>query len=121
MLLASHHTIGLGHVYYGIDIDRTCVKMAAVYLFLHGMCNSEAMCANSLSPNDFVIEYRISFLPLGIFKIEDKAQSKLWHMHNKSFQKKPSSGESIKLSEVPFHERLKDSGTQLGLFGDKPP
>lgn len=77
MLLASHHVNGSGHEYYGIDIDRTCVKMAALNLFLNGVWNSEVMCANSLLPDDFVIAYRISFVPLGIFIIEAKEQSKL--------------------------------------------
>lgn len=121
MLLAAHHTIGPGHEYYGIDIDRTCVKMAAVNLFLHGMWNSEVMCANALAPGDFVIAYRISQFPFGIFKIEDKEKSTLWHKHNASFQKKPAAGESITLNTVPFPERPKDDGMQLELFGNPPP
>jgi len=121
MLLAAHHTIGPGNEYYGIDIDRTCVKMAALNLFLHGMWNSEVLCANALLPEDFVIAYRISFLPLGIFKIEDKEKSKLWHRHNASIQKKQSVGESITLNTVPFAERPKDDGMQLDLFSNPPP
>lgn len=123
MLLAAHHTLGPGHEYYGIDIDRTCVKMAALNLFLHGMWNSEVMCANALSPSDFVISYKISFLPLGIFKIEEKEQSKLWHMHRASFIKEtaPSWGEQIVMNPVPFAERKKDEGNQLDLFGTWPP
>lgn len=123
MLLAAHHTFGPGHEYYGIDIDRTCVKMAALNLFLHGMWNSEVMCANGLSPNDFVVSYYISFLPLGIFKVEQKEESRLWHMHHASFAKeKPSSrGEQIIVSPVPFSERKKDDIVQLDLFGNSPP
>ena len=123
MLLATHHSIGLGHEYYGIDIDRTCVKMAALNLFLHGMWRSEVLCANALVAGDFVIAYRISLLPLGIFKIEYKEQSRLWHMHNNSFVKErvTSPGELIQLSTVPFAERTKDDGMQLDLFGNQPP
>lgn len=123
MLLAAHHTIGPGHEYYGIDIDLVCVKMAAINLFLHGMWNSEVMCANALSPTDFVLSYRISCLPLGIFKVAKKEESKLWHMHQASFTKdRPSGrGEQISMNAVPFHERKKDDGIQLGLFGNLPP
>jgi type I restriction-modification system DNA methylase subunit len=63
MLLSSYRITGAGHEYYGIDIDRTCVKMAALNLFLNRVWNSEIMCANSLLPNDFVVAYRISFVP----------------------------------------------------------
>lgn len=118
MLLAAHKVNGQGHEYYGIDIDRTCVKMTALNLFLNGVWNSEVMCANALSPEDFVITYRISFLPLGIFKIEVREESRLWHLYRDSFptrQNKQTSG-SIILESTPFSERKKDEGTQLGLF-----
>jgi hypothetical protein len=117
MLLASHRANGIGHEFYGIDIDRVCVKMAALNLFLNGMWNSEVMCANALMPNDFVVSYKISMLPLGIFKIENKEDSKLWHMQQHSFAvKKDKIGESIILDSTPFSERKKDDSTQLGLF-----
>jgi type I restriction-modification system DNA methylase subunit len=118
MLLASHRINGPGNEYYGIDIDRTCVKMTALNLFLNGVWNSEVMCANSLAPDDFVISYRISFIPLGIFKIEEKEQSKLWHLHKNSFpiRKNNATGASIILDSTPFSERTKDDGTQLNLF-----
>ncbi len=118
MLLAAHKVNGQGHEYYGIDIDRTCVKMTALNLFLNGVWNSEVMCANALSPEDFVIAYRISFVPLGIFEIEDKEQSKLWHLHRNSFpaRENKQTSDSIILDLTPFSERKKDEGTQLGLF-----
>ncbi|MFN8250239.1 MAG: N-6 DNA methylase [Ferruginibacter sp.] len=118
MLLASRDINGLGHEYYGIDIDRTCVKITALNLFLNGVWNSEVMCANALMPDDFVISYRISFLPLGIFKIETKEQSKLWQLHRNAFTKSPKErkGDAIVLDNTPFSERKKDDGTQLGLF-----
>lgn len=115
MLIASSRILGPGHEYYGIDIDPTCIKMSALNLFLNGVWNSEVMCANALLPSDFSFSYRISFLPLGIFKIEDREKSKLWHMHNASFEKK-SGGDSIVLNPTPFSERPKDEGTQLPLF-----
>jgi type I restriction-modification system DNA methylase subunit len=105
MLMASHMIKGTGHEYYGIDIDHICVKMAALNLFLNGMWHSEVMCANALSPKDFIISYRISLLPFGIFKIEEKENSPLWHMHQNSFEF--------------YRESKKESGTdnsQLSLF-----
>ena len=118
MLLAAHKVNGQGHEYYGIDIDRTCVKMTALNLFLNGVWNSEVMCANALSPEDFVIAYHISFLPLGIFKIEVKEQSKLWRLHKNSFpiREYKQRGTNIELDPTPFSERKKDDATQLGLF-----
>ena len=118
MLLASHRANSPGHEYYGIDIDRTCVKMTALNLFLHGMWNSEVMCANALMPDDFVISYRISMLPLGIFKIEEKENSKLWHLHKNSFpvREVKQFSNAIILDSTPFSERNKDDSTQLDLF-----
>ena len=97
MLLAAHRAQGAGHEYYGIDIDRTCVKMTAINLFFNGIWNGEVMCANALMPDDFIISYHISFSPLGIFKIEEKEQSRLWYMHKNSFtttDKDPNGGKS---------------------------
>ena len=76
------------------------------------------MCANALAPNDFVIAYQISFIPLGIFKIEEKEQSKLWHLHKNSFpaKKNKATSASIILDPTPFSERTKDDATQLDLF-----
>lgn len=114
MLLASKSVHGTQHHYYGIDIDRTCVKMAALNLFLNGMWQSEVMCANALSPDDFVISYRISLLPLGIFKIEDKEQSSLWHMHRNSFTRtKQPMEEAV---QKPFAGSPSSIGSQLILF-----
>lgn len=118
MLLAAHRVNGAGHEYYGIDIDRTCVKMTALNLFLNGVWNSEVMCANALNPTDFVISYHISFLPLGIFKIEEKEKSLLWYMHINSFvfTKNKRTGDLITLDPTPFTDRKKDTGEQLDLF-----
>ena len=118
MLLAAHSNTTTRHEYYGIDIGRMCVKMTALNLFLNGMWDSEVMCADALRSDDFVIAYHISSFPLGIFKIEDKEQSRLWHMHRNSFGKseKQSIGASIMLDKTPLSERSKDIGTQLYLF-----
>jgi type I restriction-modification system DNA methylase subunit len=115
MLIASSRILGSDHEYYGIDIDPTCIKMAALNLFLNGVWNSEVMCANALLPCDFSFSYRISFLPLGIFKIEDMEKSKLWHLHNTSFEKR-NTGDALVLNPTPFSERKKDDGSQHHLF-----
>jgi len=118
MLLAAHRINGPGNEYYGIDIDRTCVKMTALNLFLNGVWNSEVLCGNALMPRDFIISYRISFLPLGIFKIEVKEHSLLWHLHKNSFpvQEPRQTGAEIMLDPTPFTERKKNDATQLDLF-----
>ena len=118
MMVAAQRVCGPEHQYYGIDIDRVCVKMTALNMFLHGMWGSEVMCANALMPDDFVISYRISFLPFGIFKIEQKEQSRLWYMYRNSFsrEKKKPISDGIIANPVPFHERKRDDGEQLLLF-----
>ena len=80
--------MGWRHEYYGIDVDHTCVKMTAINLFLNGVFHSEVMCADALRPGDFRMSYRISFLPLGIFRIEEKEKSKLWQMYQNTFEPK---------------------------------
>ena len=119
MLMAAHKQNGTQHEYYGIDVDRTCVKMTAMNLFLNGMFGSEVMCANALAPNDFVISYKISMFPFGIFKVTEKEHSKLWHLHHNSFpsmQLKEKMSDKIVVDETPFNERNKDSSLQLILF-----
>jgi hypothetical protein len=117
MLMASHRVKNLGrNEYYGVDIDLTCVKMATLNLFLNGMFGSEVMCANALMPNDFVVSYKISLLPFGIFKITDKEKSPLWHSNNSLFALKEKMSSSIVLDNTPFSERKNNTGEQLGLF-----
>jgi type I restriction-modification system DNA methylase subunit len=91
MLLAGARQIGPGNEYYGVDIDHTCVKMTALNLFLNGVFHSEVMWADALNPNDFRMSYRISFLPFGIFRIDRRENSRLWHMNLNTFtgNKKP--------------------------------
>lgn len=114
MLLASAKVNGPKQEYYGIDIDETCVKMTAINLFLNGMFHSEVMCANALSPSDFRVSYKVSFLPFGIFRITEKEDSLLWHLHVNSFTKKQPSN----LGETIFEEQTKGTGnaTQLVMF-----
>lgn len=119
MLLSCHKRSKEKHHLYGIDVDHTCVKMTVINLFLNGCFHAEIMCANALAPNDFVISYKTFFIPFGIFKITEKEHSPLWHMHQKSFpsmQPKEKMSDKIVLSDTPFSEREKDSGSQLKLF-----
>ena len=88
MLLASAKESGPLHEYFGIDIDLTCVKMAAINLFLSGLFYSEVMCADALDPDDFRVSYLISKVPFGIFRIKEKEHSFLWNLNKASF--KPS-------------------------------
>lgn len=117
MLLSAAKEFGPRHEYYGIDIDPTCAKMCALNLFFNGVFHSEVMCANALLPGDFVISYKISFLPLGIFKVENKEESLLWHRQQHSFTRNGElAGKDIVLDKRPFAERKKDDSAQLDLF-----
>lgn len=80
MLLAMRSVTRPSDEFYGVDIDHVCVQMACLNLFLCGMFRSEVMCGNFLLPDDFRVSYRLSFLPLGIFRIEKKEDSRLWRM-----------------------------------------
>lgn len=81
MLLAFGRGSTQSHRYYGIDIDRMCVKMAAINLFFNGL-SGEVMCGNALNPHDFRFAYRVSHIPLGIFKIEEKEASQIWRSNH---------------------------------------
>jgi hypothetical protein len=116
MLIATHASAPLRNEYYGIDIDRTCVKMTAINLFLNGMWNSEVMCANSLNPDDFAISYRISLVPLGIFKIEEKEKSLLWNLVQNSFSKTKTPSPAPFGGIVQFPDKSDNNATQLDLF-----
>jgi SAM-dependent methyltransferase len=87
MLLAAQNCNGQHHEFYGIDIDQTCIKMAAINLFLSGLFHSETLCGDALIPEDFRMSYRTSFLPFVLFRIQDKEQSPLWHMLKESWKK----------------------------------
>ncbi|MFP5041664.1 N-6 DNA methylase [Parasediminibacterium sp. JCM 36343] len=118
MLVAARKVNGGNNSYYGIDIDRVCVKMAALNLFLNGMWGSEVMCADALMPQDFVVSYRISFLPFGIFKIVEKEKSVLWHMHLNSFARKDNDPpeEAGPNAKSPTYRAPDGTSTQLTLF-----
>ncbi len=104
------------HYYFGIDIDHTCVKMTALNLFLSGVFRSEVMCANALLPNEFRGSYIISFLPFGIFRIEQKERSRLWNLMNRKIQNEDSSEPSKQSSKEYAWGKGKPSGSQLEFF-----
>lgn len=111
MLLAASRITGPHAHYFGIDIDLTCVKMTVLNLFLCGIFHGEVMCANALLPGDFTISYKTSFLPFGLFRIQEREQSVLWHLYLNSFERKKPQG------SIPEFSGLKqDGGSQLHLF-----
>jgi type I restriction-modification system DNA methylase subunit len=116
MLLASGRINGPRHEYYGIDIDSTCVKMTAINLFLNGMFHSEVMCADALVPEDFNFSYRISFLPFGIFKVEKKEDSLLWHLSKESFKKPVPENDLVLPSEEQNRNKNSQESAQLTFF-----
>lgn len=114
-LLAGAQALGKHNYFYGIDIDHTCVKMAALNLFLNGVFHGEIMWADALSAGDFRMSYKLSSLPFGIFRITEKERSCLWHARQSSFsEKKPSTAFKMKLPSE--DSGWKDKGSQLQLF-----
>lgn len=112
MLLAKAKIAGKHHYFYGIDIDPICVQMTVLNLFLNGIFHAEVMQANALNPHDFVVSYRTSFLPFGIFKITEKTQSRLWNMHQNSFNQNRVIHHPL-TSSLPLPT---DRGEQMSLF-----
>jgi type I restriction enzyme M protein len=110
MLLAAHKELGSNHEYFGIDIDETCVQMTTLNLFLNGIFHGEVMCANALNSDDFRISYKPSFLPFGIFRIEKKENSMLWHMQQNPSDKK------AKPTFAPIESDAWKDASQLQLF-----
>ena len=116
MLLAASRASNPYNEYYGVDIDHCCTKMTAINFFLGGLFKSEVMCADALFPENFQVSYRISMLPFGIFKIEEKEKSPLWWLYNNSIK-----SERKKEPEKPFDSWTEkgtgsDAGSQLKLF-----
>lgn len=109
MLLAGSRVMGPFHDYYGIDLDHTCVKMAAINLFLNGVFHGEVMCADALRPDHFIASYRFSMIPFGVFRVSDKEQSPLWHMHRGAFAERGSMVPDTDTDGKP-------SGSQLSFF-----
>jgi type I restriction-modification system DNA methylase subunit len=102
-LLSSARVIGKNHLFYGIDIDYTCVQMTVINLFLNGIFNAEVMCANALKYDGFHISYRTSLLPFDIFRITEKEKSAL-------FQKRKNN--ITNTGEFTKHKQ----GSQLSIF-----
>ena len=113
MLLAGNKVKGPMHEYYGVDIDETCVKMAAINLFLNGMFHSEVMCADALARDDFRFSYRTSFLPFGIFRVTDKQQSPLWHLMQNAW---PERKVKEQKESPPLSQTKVATGNQLTIF-----
>ncbi|CAM6002397.1 unnamed protein product [Sphagnum balticum] len=113
MLLASQKINGQHHEYYGVDIDHTCIKMTGLNLIMSGLFHSEALCADALIPEDFTMSYRTSFLPFGVFRIQEKEKSPLWNMLKSSWDspepKAPKPGYDGITSKYP-------DGSQLKIF-----
>jgi len=114
-LLAGAKTLGTRHRYYGIDIDHTCVKMTAINLFMNGIFHGEVMWADTMNPNDFRMSYVLSFAPFGVFRIQEKEKSWLWHMQQNAL--KPKAAKPIPSIILPSKEDAPTgNGSQLQLF-----
>jgi type I restriction-modification system DNA methylase subunit len=71
---------------FGADIDKTCVKMCAINLFLYGI-QGEVACMNSIT-NDFYFAYKLANpFQGGLTIIENKEDSIIWKMGSRKFIK----------------------------------
>lgn len=116
MLLSASRTMGKHNHFYGIDIDQQCVQMTAINLFLNGLFGSEVMCGNALSPDDFHLSYRISYLPFGVFRTVEKEKSLLWQMNRNSFERKDKPASLPIEFDEKISQILQGDNSQLLLF-----
>ena len=105
------------HHYFGVDIDMTCVKMTVLNLFLNGVFHSEVMCANTLIPGEYRGSFIISLVPFGIFRLQEKKQSVLWHLMNNTPEGKSThrKEDAARKADTPSKD-TGNSGTQLKVF-----
>ena len=91
---------------FGADLDKTCVKMCAINLFLYGV-DGEVACMNSIS-NDFFFAYKLTNpFQGGLTIIDKKEDSIIWKMGNKRFEKPIQEPELVKTEMVKmFQESL---------------
>ena len=112
MLLCASRVAGAQEEYFGIDIDHTCAKMTALNLFLSGLFHTETMHGDALAMDDFRMGYKTSIIPFGIFRIEDKTQSQLWHL----LQNCLASKEKIRLPPLDLNPNSYPVGPQMTIF-----
>lgn len=84
LLLALGKVIGTAHTFFGVDTDHTCVKMAALNLFLNSQFDSEVMWSKSLTPPAFSLSYQLKTSPLGVFRVSEKELSPLWSCYTEN-------------------------------------
>ena len=95
----------------------TCVKMTVLNLFLNGVFYSEVMCADALIPGEYYGSFIVSLVPFGIFRMEDKKKSLLWHLVNNPPEDPPSHRkEDIEGKANSGPEHTITPGTQLKVF-----
>jgi type I restriction-modification system DNA methylase subunit len=113
MLVVAAELSEKKELYFGIDIDLSCVKMTILNLFLNGIFHAEALCTDFLLPREFRGSYVTSFLPFGIFRIREKEDSLLWHL----VQNHPRERPQQKLpSEQTSDRSFSPDNSQLNLF-----
>jgi hypothetical protein len=112
MLMAASRIAGAHEEYFGIDIDQTCVKMCAINLFLSGLFHTETMCGNALLDDDFCVSYKTSILPIGVFRIQEKTQSKLWHL----LQNTRAANAKLKQEPPDLNPNKYPEGSQMTFF-----
>ncbi len=117
MLLAAAKELGPQYEYYGIDIDPVCIRMTAINLFLNGLFHAEVMCADALVPSDFRMSYVTSLFPFGVFRMDDKEDSPLWHMQQSALRPASASAAQSTQADSPSTEVQSDAKpAQLKLF-----
>lgn len=80
-MLLAFHAKAPGNYQFGADLDSICARMTAVNMCMHG-CVGQAVCMNSLSPDDWRFGYHINrrLAYTGIPTIEPmpKEQCRVW-------------------------------------------
>ena len=91
--------------------------MTVLNLFLNGVFYSEVMCAEVHLPEEYRGGYIVSLVPFGIFRMEDKKKSLLWHLVNNPPTENVVQDENDNpSSEKAEEDSPKAAGTQLSVF-----
>lgn len=76
LISALFSAFGEGRMYYGLEHNPVCAKMAAINVFLRGVSDAEILYADA--PDGFSVSYKITGSPHSLTIITRKEDSKLW-------------------------------------------
>jgi len=84
MLIALSANSVFKHKYLAVNTHPVLTKLAAINMYMYKM-QGEAICADGHNPEYFRVGYKVCFEPNGVFRIDVREKSLLWHMNRDIF------------------------------------